>query len=65
MEKFFRLPNIPVPADAYKFVAALDRLIGQLPVQKPANSGLQKMAIIVGNYLSIHPQISFLHLLKE
>jgi hypothetical protein len=33
------LPNIPVPRDAYKFVAALDRLIGQLPVE---NSGLHK-----------------------
>jgi hypothetical protein len=40
--KFCRLPNIPVPLDAYKFVAALDRLIGQLPVEKPTNSGLQK-----------------------
>jgi hypothetical protein len=38
--------KLPVPLDVYKFVAALDRLIGQLPVEKPANSGLQKMAII-------------------
>jgi hypothetical protein len=41
--KFCRLPNIRVPLDAYKFVAALDRLIGQLPVEKPTNSGLQKI----------------------
>jgi hypothetical protein len=39
------LPNIPVPHDAYKFVTALDRLIGQLPVEKPTNSGLQKKQI--------------------
>jgi hypothetical protein len=32
-----RLAKIHVPEEAYKFVAAMDRLIGQLPVEAPAN----------------------------
>jgi hypothetical protein len=39
---FYRLPKIHVPQDAYKFVKAMDRLFGQLPMEKPANPlGLQ------------------------
>jgi hypothetical protein len=32
-----RVPKIHVSEEAYKFVVALDRLIGQLPVKAPAN----------------------------
>jgi hypothetical protein len=38
------VPKIHMPQEAYKFVAAMDRLIGQLPMEAPANpkAGIQK-----------------------
>jgi hypothetical protein len=35
------VPNIHVPEEAYKFVAAMDRLIGQLPVEAPATKSFK------------------------
>jgi hypothetical protein len=32
---FYRLPKIHVPQDTYKFIKTMDRLIGQLPAEKP------------------------------
>jgi hypothetical protein len=31
------LPKISMPQDAYKFLRAMDRMIGQLPAEAPAN----------------------------
>jgi hypothetical protein len=44
MQIEIRVPKIRIPQEAYKFVAAMDRLIGHLPVEAPADpkAGIQK-----------------------
>jgi hypothetical protein len=39
------LPDILVPQGAYKFVAAMDEVIRQLPVQEPTHPGLKKLGL--------------------
>jgi hypothetical protein len=40
------LPNILVPQEAYKFVAAMDEVIRQLPVEETKHSGLNKLELL-------------------
>jgi hypothetical protein len=40
------LPNILVPQGAYKFVAAMDEMIRELPVDEPKHSGLNKLELL-------------------
>jgi hypothetical protein len=37
----FYVPYILVPQDGYKFVAAMDEMIRQLPVEEPKHKGWQ------------------------
>jgi hypothetical protein len=42
---FQNLPQILVPQGAYKFVAAMDEVIRQLPVEEPTHKGLNKLGL--------------------
>jgi hypothetical protein len=42
------LPKILVPQGAYKFVAAMDGVIRQLPVQEPTHPGRNKLGLESG-----------------
>jgi hypothetical protein len=41
-DKYRHLPNIVVPQGAYKFLAAMDKVIRQMPVEEPTHPGWQK-----------------------
>jgi hypothetical protein len=41
--KYPYLPNILVPQGSYKFVAAMDEVIRQLPVEEPTHPGSNKL----------------------
>jgi hypothetical protein len=40
---YYNLAKFRLPQEAYKFLGALDGLIGQLPLEAPANPGWQKI----------------------
>jgi hypothetical protein len=42
-----------VPQGAYEFVAAMDRLVDQLPVDEPTHKGLEKLGLLE-NGLHLH-----------